>query len=332
MTLLEMADYVCGKVRRTDAASVTRCKGYLARRYEMICAEELWKDLIYRLEFTYNMTTTQADDLFGPNMQSRDVGIWHLPAVVDKVLAVRSATSPLAVDDPLQMLRSTLDEFGESGDPVKFYMEGAVVADLRGALDDVLAGSVVMTGLDADASTAIRVRYLDLNGEMQTLDDTLDPGGAGDPFYPSVIVSASKATTTGPLGLYLSQTGDTLSTAPAASTQFPRLPRLRLVPAPTEDLALKVLVKLKAQSMTDANDEPQINGIENCLMAFAQADMLQHERQYGKAQAVVGEGTALLRQLKTSAVAQEACLQRIVPIVGETPGEWDSSTGGKGFW
>jgi hypothetical protein len=332
MTLLEMANYVCTKTRRTDAGAVTRAKEFLARRYEMIAADELWKDLVYRLEFTFDVTETAAANLFGPNFQSRDVGIWHLPAVVDKVLAVRSASSSLEIDDPFQMMRSTMDEFADTGDPIKFYVEGAVVADLRGKLADVTASGVAISGADADAATPIRVRYLDLSGEMQTLNGVLDAGGSSDPFQPSVIVSASKTETTAALTLYMSGTGAALSVSQAAATQWSRLGRLRVVPIPTGDVALKALVKLKVQAMTDDNDEPQINGIENCLIAFAQADALQHARQYGKAQIVTQEAMALMLQLKRVAVAQEASLQRIVPAVGDVAGEWDAGISAKGSW
>ena len=43
MTLAEMADFVCTKVRQTDAAAVAACKTYLRQRAEMIWNDQLWK-------------------------------------------------------------------------------------------------------------------------------------------------------------------------------------------------------------------------------------------------------------------------------------------------
>lgn len=330
MTLSEMASLVCGKVRQSDAASVARCKEYLRQRYLMIAAEELWNDLIARLEFTFNVTETVAGNLFGPNLFGRSAGIWHLPAGVDRVLSVRTSDGGLPVVDRFQMFSTTLDQFAETGEAVQFEAEGAVVADLRGLLDTVEAQGVVLLSDAADAGQVVRIRYMDLDGEVQTLAATLDAGGGySNTFYPQVIFSASKQATSAAVSIVLD--GSTVGAAEASATAWKKFPRLRLFPIPTADTALKALVKLKAQEMTDDGDEPQIRGIENCLMSFAQADMLQRARAYAKAEAVVGEGSALLKQLKTVAVAQEANLNRILPFVGEVPGEM-TNMGGKGYW
>lgn len=330
MTLAEMAELVCGKARQSDAASVARCKQYLRHRYKMICAEELWNDLLMRLEFTYQMTGPTAADLFGPNYFSRDAGVWHLPSGVDRVLAVRSSSFSLPVNDPFDLFATTLDQFAETGEAVEFYNEGAVVADLRGALTGVEAEGVVFSSAAEDAGLTVRVRYIDLDGEVQEVEGALPVGGGySNSISPQVILSASKQTTQQAVNLVLD--GETVGSAAAAETVWRKYPRIRLLPIPTADTALKALVKLKPQELTDDNDEPQVRGVENCLMAFAQADLLQHARQYGKAQAVVQEGTALLKQLKTVAVAQEANLQRIVPAAYETPGEVGFGTS-KGYW
>lgn len=330
MTLSEMASLVCGKVRQSDTASLARCKEYLRHRYLMISAEELWNDLLARLEFTYNISETVAANLFGPNFYGRSAGIWHLPAGVDRVLAVRSSDYQLPVVDRFQMFSTTLDQFSETGEAVQFEAEGAVVADLRGVLSSVEAQGVVLSSDPTDAGQFVRVRYMDLDGEVQTLAAELDAGGGySNTFYPQVIFSASKQATQQAVSIVLD--GGVVGTAAASATAWKKFPRLRLFPIPTADTALKAMVKLKAQEMTDDGDEPQIRGIDNCLMAFAQADMLQRARAYAKAEAVVGEASALLKQLKTVAVAQEANLNRIVPFVGEVPGEM-TNFGGKGYW
>lgn len=329
MTLLEMASLVCGKVRQSDAAGLTRCKEYLRHRYRMIAAEELWKDLLFAIPFTYDMTAETAGELFGPNWFSRDAGIWHLPSSVDKVLALRSAAGGVAVSDQYQFFRMSPDQFAETGEPVEFFQEQRVVADLRGKLAEVEADGVVLTN-GAPDNTAYKIRYLDLDGEQQDfVGNFVAAGGSSASFYPQIILSATRLT--GQASAYFSLGGTEIAIAGANRTDWKTYPTLRLMPRPTADVSLRALVKRKCIELTEDGDSPEINGVENCLMAFAQADMLQRARAYAKADAVVGEASALLKQLKTVAVAQEANLNRIVPFVGEVPGEM-TNFGGKGYW
>lgn len=329
MTLGDMADFVCGKVRQSDTEAVSRCKGFLRRRYHLIYGEELWKDSLFGMAFTFSVSASVAADLFGPNYFSFQAGIWHLPSGVDKVLGVRSTDHEVPVSDHFQFYNTTPDQFADSGDPVKFFQEGPVVADLRGALSGVESSGVQFSSTAPD-NQAVRWRYIDLSGEVVETNGTLPAaGGYSNGFSPQVILSASKAATSAGVTLVLD--GETVASAGASALVFPRYPRIRLLPIPSADVSLRALVKLKPQELTDDNDEPQINGIENCLMAFAQHDMLQRARQYGKAQAVVGEAVELLGQLKRVAVVQEAVRQQIVPQVTEVSGDVEEWSG-KNYW
>lgn len=330
MTLAEMAAMVCGKTRQSDAGAVAKCKTYLRQRYLMIAEGELWKDLIFALPFTFDMEETVAANLFGPNYWSRGAGVWHLPASVDKVLAVRSAAAGMDVADQYQFFRTTLDEFSETGDPIKFYVEQRVVADLRGLLTTVEAEGVTLQNSAPD-NQAYKVRYIDLDGEVQTLSGNLEAaGGISNTFYPQVILSGTKAATGG--GVWFALDGDIVNTAAAAATSWTRYPTVRVVPRPESNVELRALVKRKAIELTDDEDAPEIDGVDNALMAFAEADMYQRARQLGKSQAKAGEAVALLQQLKAVAVAQQANRLQIVPHVGEVSGSvWDG-VGDKGHW
>lgn len=109
---------------------------------------------------------------------------------------------------------------------------------------------------------------------------------------------------------------DTLLVVDAARTNAVKRLRLRLVGIPNDGTVLRVLGKAKAPSFSEDSDEPVIQGIENCLLAFAQGDMLERERQYGKAQLCYQEGVALLDRLKAIEVVQAAHNKRIVPDDG----------------
>lgn len=45
MTLLEIANYVCNLVGKTDSTSVTRCKEYVRQHHQLIYDSALWREL-----------------------------------------------------------------------------------------------------------------------------------------------------------------------------------------------------------------------------------------------------------------------------------------------
>jgi hypothetical protein len=92
--------------------------------------------------------------------------------------------------------------------------------------------------------------------------------------------------------------------------------RIRLIEIPTAETVVRVLGKRFAPTFTDDMDEPGISGSENCLIGFAQGDMLQRERQYGKAKEQFEEGMLLLDQLKRVETVQQAHNARIIPEGG----------------
>lgn len=97
----------------------------------------------------------------------------------------------------------------------------------------------------------------------------------------------------------------------------PRRQRIQIVgaidtPAPT----IRVLGKSKPNTFTDDNDSTALTGVDNCLLAVAEYDMLKRERQYAKAQSVMQEFQLLLGQLKQQEVVQMANNKRIIPEDG----------------
>lgn len=330
MTLNEMAEYVCGVVRQSAATDIRKAKEFLRQRYRMIASEELWKDLLFQIPFTFDMAAESAGELFGPNFFSRDAGIWHLPSSVDKVLALRTDEHGIDVTDGYQFFRTSLDEFTETGDPVKFTVEHRVVADLRGKLAEIEATGVAIYNAAAD-NQAYKVRYLDLDGEARNFVGTFSPSATPSAtFSPQVILSATKLATSG--SAYFALDGVEIALAASTDTEWKSYPTIRIFPRPTASLDLRVMVKRKCIDLTDDGDSPEIDGVDNCLMTFAQVDMLKRARQYGKAGAVTSEALALLNQLKVVAVAQQAQRTQVVPIVGEVSGSvWDG-VGNKGYW
>lgn len=96
---------------------------------------------------------------------------------------------------------------------------------------------------------------------------------------------------------------------------------IKLIRKPNTAKTLLVLGKLKITALGDT-DSPKINGINNALLAYVEADMLEHVRQYGKAQAKLAEAAAqmaIMRDLETGQSAKET---RIIPQVSN---DWSAA-------
>lgn len=322
MTLGDMADFVCAKVRQRDTTSRARCKQFIRQRYEMLWNDELWKDSLFRLEFSFDMdpAAEQADLPFA-NFFSRDAGIWHLPPTVDRILALRRTEQGVGVADNFRFYRETIDAFAETGAPVAFTTEGPAFADLRGKLAEVQAASgITVRFVDgaADSQATARMVYLDMDGEEQVLDIAQATIGSLDDIIPQVILSVTKPTSQSAFEISLA--GDVIFTLSASQTAGKRYPRIQLLPMPTVTTDFKALVKRKPPVLSDDNDELALRGADNCVMEYAQADMLEYGRQYSKAQAKRADADRLLVDFKKLEVVQEANHCQIVPEVSEVSG------------
>jgi hypothetical protein len=109
----------------------------------------------------------------------------------------------------------------------------------------------------------------------------------------------------------------------AADTAAKLRQRIRLIQIPDASMTLRVLGKRTAPSFSNDLDVPALSGVENCLLAFAQGDMLQRERHYAKANALYQEAQILLGQLKEQEVVQQAHNMRIIPEGGYGDENWN---------
>lgn len=322
-----MANYVAGKVRQSDAASLTRCKGFLNQRYKMIWNEGLWRASLYRHDFTLQPSVPTTTELPFANQWCNAAGVQSLPSTVDRVLALRRQNAGLAVDVHENLFRTSLDEFEEDGEPVKFLVLPPAAVDMgrfTGAIIDLHA--VTLESAAGDEGQQVRVKCIDTDGEEQVEAVVLVPSATSTMANsPLVILSATKGTTTGDVRFVWGDNADLLFTLAAADTAAKRYPRIQLLPKPTAQLDCKCLVKKKPTALTDDYDEPELTGVENCLMSFAQADMLQHARQYGKAMELQKEGLALLEQFKSMELIQQAHRRQVTPDVDVQSGDFEMS-------
>ena len=108
----------------------------------------------------------------------------------------------------------------------------------------------------------------------------------------------------------------TVATLAATDTAAPRRQRIRLVEIPEASTTISVLGKRSCPLLTENEDEPALQGVENCLLAMVQGDMLERERHYAKAEMKYKEGAILLGQFMAMEVVQQSHNQRIIPESG----------------
>ena len=89
--------------------------------------------------------------------------------------------------------------------------------------------------------------------------------------------------------------------------------RVKPVPVPALAGSLYVLGKLKWVALSDS-DTPCLRGIDNTLLCFAEGDMLERARQYGKAQAKFGEGAMHFKTMQDIEKGQQQSISSITPM------------------
>ena len=109
----------------------------------------------------------------------------------------------------------------------------------------------------------------------------------------------------------------------ATPTNFVPLPpdgsgncRIKPIPTPKTAGTLFALGKLKFVEMGDS-DSPVINGAENALLAYAEADMLERAMQYQKAQVKFGEAGNMLQICRDLDNVQQDKVTTIVPMIAD---------------
>jgi hypothetical protein len=228
MTLTQLAAFITSKLSDTDSASVTACKSYINRRYQMIWDSALWTE-----------TLGISSDSVSANATS-----------------VTLSTAP----------------------SITFYQSASVPTTF---IDFPVAVKFTKS-TDTDG--------VELVGRDWVQFFQIDPNMWND-------VSTRRATPTNWIPLPKDGTG-----------YF----RLKLNPTPDYAGTLYTLGKLKWVELGDS-DSPCLRGIDNALLAYAEADMLERARQYGKAQSKFTEAGAMVEIMKDLERGQQQLSSVITP-------------------
>lgn len=310
MTLSALASLVCSKVRKTDDASVSACKEFLRQRHEMIYEAALWRDTV----------GIWSDSLDYDTTLERWFPEFHCTPEIDRVLAVRWRTNRDLVPSDLGAWMQLDPEFYEqSGEPATF-----VEIESDGVSWNIPAETQMTFTISnaADVGTVVEIIGTDNGGEALFETVTLTAGDTTTVNSYRTVRSISKPVTSGAVtvegagaepGRMQLDPHDTVSRC--CVLRFNRVPAANAADPFADQPGLLIRAKRKLSSFVRDSDAPMIRGSDNALIAFAQADMLERERQYAKAQAKVAEGQALLTLMLAAETQQNAGVQQLVPLI-----------------
>jgi hypothetical protein len=312
MNLSDMAAVVCLRLNKSDDGSLAACKTFLRQRNEMLYHTALWKE-------TQVVASCNAS-------QAADADAWRpeliLPATISRPIAIRKGTD--GVDGFIRatsLQTAMMTQSGAMG-AVGTSVEYAEIAPcgLPWAQDYPYNQLTLEPTIYTDIGVVVLVNGVD-GDELPFREAVTLPGGSTNTTaYWSQVSSIVKPRTAGWVTITVGS--NTYSMPPEATrTEFSRV-RLFQVPEWTVDgdsipipQTFLVLGKTTLSGFATDDDGPMLRAADNCLIAFATADMLERGRQYGKAQMKLQEAGALLQQMISVDQAQSAGVMRLIPDV-----------------
>lgn len=305
MTLAEMADFITTKLGKTDTASISLCKGYIRKRYEMIYNAEQWRDTLGIVSF--NATSN----------------LLIVPYPIEYIVAARWNDRQIMPVDEGTLFQIDPNVFERVGTPTRY-------SDLTPVGVATLPSSEVVKAVSTSVSdTAVKIL---IRGELAGVEktETLTLNGTTNVIGTNtfdIIYTLSKDTSIGTVTVNGNVSNNTLVTLWDVEHER-KYPRIRLHEQPT-DMTKTILAmgKRKIRQLTDDRDTPMIRSIDNALIAFATADMLERERQYSKAQLKIQEASGIMESLRGLHTYQTGNITQIIPTTsGEyTRDDWDLS-------
>lgn len=311
MTLADMADQVTERIGVTDDHTTLQAKKFLRRRYQVVYDSQLWSDAQVAVPYTvYN----GAD-------------VVHVPPVLETVLQVRVGASGssqlLRQINHQQVFQLNPDALDEVGSRVAWteLSPSATLRPLEGNENlTFYSTSVNDTGVEVRVRAQRTIAYgSDLVDWTVTIDGTTEVFQSSVGLIRAVVnvESVSKPVTQGEIRMgKLGSPGSIYARIKASDshTSYKRVQLLRAAAsANASEEALLFYGKHVINPLIHDNDVPQIKNIEEVLIAYTTADMLERERQWGKAQLKVQEGSALLMSRILAERTQKSNSIQIVP-------------------
>lgn len=293
-----MADAVVDRVGTDDDTTKSLAKSFLKRRYKAAFDQYPWKEA----HTTFQFHAVENDVI--------------LPDWVDKVVQVRGDDAETSRN--LRMVsRQTVmlvapKAITEEGTRIAYTLLPSIAVHTH-------PGGNMVTVQSSDAGdTTQEVRIRGLHNGL-TIEETIALAGLTaltSVNYYSEITHFSKPATTGWVTMKSTATGTPelgVILAEERERRYRRLQLIRDFEAGEDADVITVLAKRRCIPLLHDNDTPQIDNIDDALVAFAVADLLKRERQYAKAQMELQEAVALLNMTVLAERDQEQNLVQIIP-------------------
>lgn len=333
MTLLEMTNFVCERVGKTDATTAALVKKFIKARYRMIWDSCAWKDTQF-VTFVESTKLAVNFDLQGMQYLFAPLCELVLPSQVAQVLGLRygiGGSSGVKLDsyDAASLFGLNANAFTELGDIVAFtQLESS-------ATRNVLNGKILSFSSSDELDTLISI---EIEGNCTTDHDSLLAQPTTRRRETLVLDGTTPVLTENTYDfVYSISKPVTLGTITAKETAqnswmvelFPeetsrsyihlmvhRGPGLFVPPVNPNDGFFFILGKRQFYDITKDNSVPVIRGIDNALMTYATADLWERMRQFTKAQLKVAEADRLMAARMELERDQSGIVQ-LVPMIDQ---------------
>jgi hypothetical protein len=292
MTLSELADLVCAKCHRTDDASVTEAKTYLKSRYRMLWDSRPWRDSIGLL----SLDSSQVSQ------------ITTLPANIDRIMQIRWGGDKTLLPQELgTIFQVDPAMFDRTGSPATFS-----IISPSGVSSSPGGAPVFVFSSNSSASFKVSIRG-SFNGNPKS--EVIQVSGTSQVSSTNnydEIYSLSKSTTGYPLTVLDSTLSNTILSLDTWETSR-TFQRIHFDTIPDEAKTCLILFKRTFRPLVNDSDSPELTGIDNAILASAIADMLEGQRQYGKAQIKMQEASMMASQMADLERHQSASAMQLIP-------------------
>jgi len=302
MTLSELAAVICGKLNQTEPDDIALCKTFLKLRFKMIWQDQLWKDSL----FEYTQTLTSQGYALG-NTWLPTVRTLVLPPIFTHVVAVRTDKRRLGVESSEHFYRMDFDSFTATGDPTQFRLLSPVVMQFDSPSAIIILSTFIDKLVTFDYLNDSNLTVTRFTGPLVPVQQITT--SRIDIFRKDKTLEVTFYDAAGPS--FLIMQGGT-----SGETSLPLHQRIQLIGQVADGTVIRVLGKTAPPTFIADDDVPGLTGVDNALIAFALADMLESIRQYGKATAKQSEAVQLMDQLKREQIVQQAHHKRLIPEYG----------------
>lgn len=312
MILADIVDVICKKLGQNDPATQTVCKSYVQARYLQIYDAATWFDS----QFYYSVTMPVTGNLI-------------LIPIIDRIMAVFNTASLFSLPNVQlgTLFRSQPALFNNvsTGQPIAYNEQPPIACSQLPQMPGVLTF--------VSSSTQDNGLTISLSGDLVNAEfvETITCGGTTPVnsvySYDTPYVIAKATTWTGILTVKDSN-GNVINTIMPYETER-KYPRITCQSAPVIATIFTILFKRKVDPLVNDNDPPRLRNMDNALIAYGMADMLELMRQFPTAQTKMQEAQQLIAEMMDIEAAQQGNIQQIIPV---PTGGWGVADWGANPW